>query len=126
MGKETLHKVSYSWRVSRVVAEEIISVVYPFLVVKKRQAQICLAYRKLQNLKVKSFPGQHIVPEELREEIFQMLKSLNSRGPKSVETNTPDINSLLVKIESELSRNIERKIGDNLSVKRQQVNFVWQ
>ena len=91
--------------------------VYPYLVIKKEQARILLAYRQIQKLKIITCPGVKACPEELRQEVMDTIKLLNHRGPESVETNTPDVDNLITKIESELDRNAERQISDNLSVK---------
>lgn len=107
------HSKSFNWSVGDKSAEEILTVVYPYLIIKKKQAELALAYRKLQNLNRPTYPGLCALPKELRHEIFITIKHLNS-CPKSVEANMPNANSLLAKIESELVRNNENRISDNL------------
>ncbi len=52
----------------------------------------------------------------LRDWMYDEFKRLNSRGPKSVTTNTPDMiaySDAIMKIESELRGNVQRAIDDN-------------
>ena len=123
IGMENKHSKSYNWNIHCDKAGQIIEMVLPYLVIKKRQAELVLAYRKIQKLGIKTCPGVSIVPMALRDEIFENLKFLNRRGPESVETNTPNLSEVLRKIESELVRNSEREASDVLSVKRDQFIF---
>lgn len=122
-GMELKHSKAYNWNIHCEKAGNLLSMILPYLVIKKKQAELVLAYRKIQELNVKSYPGHFVVPVSLREEIFVLLKFLNKRGPESVETNTPDFNNILMKIESELIRNSERKVSDDFSIKRDQFIF---
>ena len=108
------HNQSYNWTVYCKYAGELLKMVYPYLIIKKRQAEIILAYRKLQEMGLKTYPGKRLIPLHLRHEIFETVKSLNSHKSKSVETNMPNVEGLLAKIESELNRNIKNRISDNL------------
>jgi hypothetical protein len=117
------HAISYQWHSGCDFAGNVIALIEPYLIVKKQQAILALKYRELQKLDRKTCPGTCKFPEALRIEIAQMFKQLNHRGPESVTTNTPDFNDLLKKIESELTGNRERRISDDLSVKREQVSF---
>lgn len=123
-GMELTHAQSYNWNLHCEQAGKLLNMVTPYLVIKKQQAQLALAYRKIQQLDFRGCPGRCVVPKQLREEIFLMSKLLNRRGPESVETNTPDVSSLLMKIESELARNSEIKVGDNLFAIRDQLFFI--
>ncbi len=114
------HKESYSWQLNDNDTDYIIESVLPYLVIKRQQAIIYLSYRKLQMISKNTCPGYSNVNHNLRKESYKTMKSLNNRGPESVETNTLDVNKLLMKIESELSRNVKRRAGDGLSVKREQ------
>lgn len=113
-GMELRHSKSYNWNLHCEKAAHVLEMVQPYLVIKRKQVELVLAYRKIQALRTKCSPGVFRVPPELREEIFVTLKSLNRRGPESVETNTPDISLVLKKIESELIRNGKNRISDDL------------
>jgi hypothetical protein len=112
-GMELKHSKSYNWNLHCEKAAHLIEMVLPYLVIKKQQAELVFAYRKIQALRTKCAPGVFRVPPELREEIFLMMKSLNHRGPESVTTNTPDLNEMLRKIESELIRNDKNGVCEN-------------
>jgi len=110
------HKQGFTWQLSDKDADHVLEMVLPYLVIKRSQAILYLSYRKLQKTTPKTYPGHSEVNTDLRREIHEYMKSLNSSFSESVETNTLDFNSLLKKIESELNRNVKRRIGDNLSV----------
>lgn len=116
-GMELKHSKSYNWNIHCEKAGHVLEMVLPYLVVKKQQAILVLAYRDIQKLGIKTYKGFSVVPMALREEIFTTLKFLNRRGPESVETNMPDVNKVLMKIESELIRNNKNRAGDGLVVK---------
>ena len=108
-------KDCYSWSIYCSQAGRLIALVYPYLIVKKQQAEIVIAYRKIQELNKTTHRGKRAVPLSLREEISACVKFLNHRGPKPVTTNTPNVSVLLTKIESELESNLKRRNGDVLS-----------
>ena len=112
------HNKSYNWTIGTKKAGDVIKMVYPYLIIKRKQAKVIIAYREIQQLRIRTCPGRRIVPQELREEIFCSLKMLNHRGAESVEANTFDVNNLLTKIESELVRNSKNRISDDLVVRR--------
>jgi hypothetical protein len=103
--KSLKHNQSYNWYLHCEQAGKILELVYPYLVIKQKQAELALAYRKIQKLHLHTHRGYFAVPEKLRQDIYEKAKSLNSRIPESVETNTSDISEMLIKIESELDRN---------------------
>lgn len=119
------HKVSYNWKVNCDKAGDVLSLVLPYLIIKKRQAELAILYRELQINQIKTCPGKSSsIPLSMRIEICDMFKHLNSHGPESVETNTPNFIDLMKKIESELGRNIKKRVSDDLFVQRNQYLFV--
>ena len=90
--KTDKHKNGYNWQLhGKENQKEMISGILPYLVLKKQQALIAL--------KSIAIDGKN---PELREKLWLKMKALNRKG-KTVETNTPNISSLEIKIESEHS-----------------------
>ena len=109
------HKVSYFWQLADNDADYLLEMVLPYLIIKKQQAILVLCYRKLQK-DCKTHPGYSSVSNSIREEVYNAMKHLNMRGPlESVETNTLDINKLLMKIESELTGDRKSEAGDSFT-----------
>ena len=108
------HKQSYNWSLMCSQAGDVLEMVLPYLIIKRQQAMIMVSYRKLQAFKKYTYPQRKKYSESIREEIYEAIKYLNCRGSRPVETNTLDTDKLLVKIESELDRNIKNQISDNL------------
>ena len=107
-------KQAYDWRIVCTQAINLIELIKPYLIIKKNQAEIAVSYKRLLDMRVNTYNGKYAFSRKLREDIYQSIKILNTKGPKSVETNTPDTNLLLGKIESELSRNVKNRISDDL------------
>jgi hypothetical protein len=113
------HATAYSVRLSEVPAEELLNRVRPYLVIKRRHADLFLRYRKIQefscnNRKAHRYQIKSI--RKLRDWFFNEFARLNRRGPESVTANTPDMKAhekAIMKIESELHRKMQRVVGDN-------------
>lgn len=87
-------KDQYAWHPSGSKnREKILLGVLPYLVVKKEQAKIALEFLRI---------GNQVKSPELRRELAARCSRLN-RGEESVTTNTSNIGSDAVKIESELT-----------------------
>jgi hypothetical protein len=112
--KNKNHKDRFVWQLADNDADEVLSLIRPFLVIKAEQTDLVLAYRKLQKIS-KTKPGYTNISTDTRELVYQTMKQLNRRGPsESVETNTPDISGVLMKIESELTSNGKNRICEGL------------
>jgi len=116
------HKVAYTWHINCGQAGRLIEAVRPYLLIKRKQADILAAYRLLQENSVRTCLKHFKFPLNLREEIHSIIKTLNHRGP--VTTNTPDTRGLLVMIESELRSNSQRFGSDAESALRRMSNIV--
>lgn len=81
----TRKKVQYHWRVANDHAIEVLKLVFPYLITKKRQAALAFKFRKVA-LQTAWKRGSHRT--ELRDELVRQIKALNwrERVPKAVET----------------------------------------
>ena len=91
--KKSNHKQSYEWRLQAKKAEEIIKMIYPYLIIKKEQATIALKFRDTfgrtdsviyihkKGRFINSFPNPDLIP--IRENLRKELLALNQRGTKS-------------------------------------------
>jgi len=113
--KSQKHKVGYTWQLNCSQAGRVIESVRPYLIIKRKNADLLVAYRRLQECKVKTHVGEFKFPYSLRTEIKSCINRLNQRGP--VTTNTPDVKVLVTKIESELKRNLERQFHEEQSAR---------
>ena len=105
---------SYDWRICCTQAINLIELVKPYLIIKRSHAEIAVSYKRLLDMRVNTYNGKYVFSRQLREDIYQCYKSLNGKGPKSVETNTSEVNDILTKIESELTSNGKNRISDDL------------
>ena len=86
-------KAAWMWRITKKKDIEILLLaVLPYLIVKREQAKVLLNFVRLT-------PDMN---SELRATYYRQLRQLNSRGI-SVTTNTQDVGSDSLKIESELT-----------------------
>jgi len=108
------HAKGFTWVLYCSQAGRVIEAVLPYLVIKRNQAELVVAYRKLQENSTRTYVGQFKFSPSIRQDVASMMRVLNKRGPKSVTTNTPDTKKLIVKIESELQGNLERKSCERL------------
>lgn len=90
------HSVAYSWYFSGDAndKERLLLAIMPYLIVKKEQAKNLIEFFRMSGEK----------NPEKRENLYQINKALNRRGP-TVETNTQITEQDSVKIESELLGN---------------------
>ena len=81
------HKIAYAWYLDAKKAEELLKDVYPYLKVKRLQAEVAMRFRKT----FESHHNQHnyflIFPERMA--IREELQSLNRRGPCQNIENIP-------------------------------------
>lgn len=80
MGKPNW-KTSYDWTVSTVAARDILVQVMPYLVIKRRQAEIAI---EMASLGVTALQGRRkgvpLVNQQRRKEIVQEMHDLNRKG----------------------------------------------
>jgi LAGLIDADG endonuclease len=103
---KVIHKIAYSWRPKgKKNTEELILGILPYLVIKKKQANIVLQYLRLGS----SQGSERNDVEARRLRMFECQK-LNKRG-LSVTTNTQDTEDYSEKRESELISDNESAPG---------------
>lgn len=113
------HAKAYRINFGEVPGEQLLSEIQDFLIIKKRQAELYLRYRAIQKFSLANRTAHRLQIKSirtLRDWFFDEFHRLNTRGPKSVTTNTPDVvafNDAIMKIESELQGDLQRVIGDN-------------
>lgn len=91
------HAAAYEWRPKgEGNTKRVLLAILPYLVIKREQAILALKYIEL--------PQQS--PKE-REAIYQRMRQLNQKGPKTVTTNTSSDPDSGLMIESELDSDIE-------------------
>jgi len=82
--------IYYKYVAESQIAENILSDIFPYLIVKKKQAELCLSLRKLQHKR--EFRGrgnQHTDKEwESYNNIQIELMSLNKKGKKNENTSS--------------------------------------
>jgi len=73
-------KEIYVWALTRRIATRFIKAIYPYLRMKRRQAELALEYRKLIN----PYGNHSFDPEnwKKRDAIYHKLKTLNKRGDR--------------------------------------------
>lgn len=115
--KKKQHRQGYCMKLAEGPAEELLQRSLPYLVIKKRHAELFLRYREIQaasgpaiRWRKKDLKALRVV----RDWFFQEFRTINAKGPKTVEANMPDTISEqeVVKIESELRGNLKRVSGD--------------
>ena len=73
-------KIRHEWFVDRKVVDELLPLIYPFLIVKKEACEIGIEFRK-------TFPQvryYHRIPDgifDIRENCHRRMKILNKKGP---------------------------------------------
>jgi hypothetical protein len=80
------HKQSYHWRIYGNQSIQFIKKIYPYLKIKKLQAETIMQYEKTIQLKVQ----RHPLPEDIkieRDRIRDILTTLNKRGNDYGNTN---------------------------------------
>jgi len=77
LGGVVKRKICFTWRQYEGRAAEIIRHILPYLIMKREQAEIALAYRELREQGSK---GRRLEPVdlEMREELRNQMRSLNS------------------------------------------------
>ena len=109
----------YLVRMSEIPGEEMIKRLLPYLVIKRRQAELFLRYREIQKAchhegaKIRWSQEKMKALRVLREWYRQEFHRLNARGPDSSTTNTPDLvfEAEARKIESELYSDVQRALA---------------
>jgi hypothetical protein len=78
-------RVQYHWRVSNDLAIDILKLIYPYLITKKRQAALAFKFRKVA---VQTAWKRGLHRTKLRDDLVRRIKELNwrERVPKAVET----------------------------------------
>jgi len=112
------HRQGWAVKLSEAPAERLLQRAIPYLVIKKRHAELFLRYRAIQ---AACGPGIRWRKKELKELrvvrdwFYEEFRAINAKGPKTVTTNTPDTISEqeVVKIESDLQGNLQRARGDS-------------
>ncbi len=114
------HLQGWCFKISECRGEELLRRCLPYLVIKKRHAELYLRYREIQ--KACYHKGSEIrwskesmrALRSVREWFYHEFRELNAKGPVTVEANTSDTISEqeVVKIESELQGNLQRVSGD--------------
>ena len=89
----------------------------PYLVIKKRQAEMFLRYREIQKCcdpSLRWSKDRMLAVRVLRDWFFNEFHRLNARGSVIPTTNTPDAISEaeIVKIESDLHGDMQRASDD--------------
>ncbi len=111
------HKMCWMVRMSEVPGERLLTRLLPYLVIKRRQAELYLRYRKVQQAcgpELRWSKEKMLALRALRDWFFDQFRMLNARGTESVTANTPETISEaeVVKIESDLHGNMQRVSGD--------------
>lgn len=105
---------AWHWRISGNKAEEFLRVMYPYLRVKKHQA--ALGFKFLQVRRQEIHKGTHRA--DGMKEIYNKLRSLNSKGSKKNWDAVTTVHSALgneVKIQSDLSGDGKSNIGNDVA-----------
>ena len=111
------HKMCWMVRMSEKPGEELLKRLLPYLVIKKRQAEMFLRYREIQKACTPSLRWSNdrmLAVRVLRDWFFNEFHRLNARGSETVTANTPETISEaeIVKIESDLHGDVQRASGD--------------
>ena len=78
-------KILFCWSVENLKAIKVLKLVYPFLRIKKKQAQICFKLRKNKEsylARKKGGPRGRLMPKRIlnyRERLWQQIKELNQK-----------------------------------------------
>jgi len=115
--KSDKHRLAFAVYVSEVKGEALLRRVLPYLVIKKRQAELFLRYREVQkvcNPALRWSKSRMPAVRAVRDWYYSEFRKLNAKGPESVTTNTPGMISEdeIMKIESELHGDMQRASGD--------------
>ncbi len=87
------HATAYEWRPKgEGNTKRTLLAILPYLVIKREQAILALKYIELPR-----------VSPEAREPLYQRMRELNQKGPKTVTTNTSSCTENVQMIESELT-----------------------
>ena len=78
--RKDIHKPAYHWSVENRMAEKVLKLIYPYLIIKKSQAKIALKFRKLVNNRKKGQNPFSIEEVNERKALFFEMKKLNKRG----------------------------------------------
>ena len=73
------YKQCFHWLVSHRHAAEIIHLILPFLVIKRRQAELFIAFQRTATRGLPGAKSADVI--KLRQDISLEMKSLNRRGP---------------------------------------------
>lgn len=114
------HKQGWAFKPSEKTADALIERCLPYLVIKKRQAELYLRYRAIQRSLYRKGANVRWDPDSMRslrvirQWFYEEFRRLNAKGPESVEANTPDLALVerVMKIESDLQGNLQRVSGD--------------
>jgi hypothetical protein len=73
-------KIRHEWFVDRKIIDELLPLIYPFLIVKKEACEVAMEFRKTFP-KIRTY---HKIPEEIvsiREDCHHRMQILNKKGP---------------------------------------------
>lgn len=81
------HKISYMWKLNAKIAGQFLEAVIPYMIIKKRQAELGLAMRAMAGRR-----SQYVPPEKLAkaEGIVGEIRALNKRGRPIAVGETKD------------------------------------
>jgi hypothetical protein len=69
----------YAWRINELQREEILRRCLPYLIIKRAQAEVGLAFRALKSRKREEFRNSRVTPEMMiqRDELHDRIRNLN-------------------------------------------------